>query len=101
MAFTPSNLAVTQLGALKLTIATCDVNTTSGTDIWSSGITDIQSIIPVYQVSNHTTVGHSNTIFAVSWTASSGTVHLIRGLGASSTAFQLLVLSGFVSDMTW
>jgi len=101
MSFTPSNLALTQLGALTLTIATCNANTVSGTDVWTSGITDIQSVIPIYQVHNETTVGASNTVFGVSWTGSSGTIHLIRGAGASSTAFQLLVLSGFATDMTW
>ncbi len=87
--------------SLKLTIAQQDISTASGTDLWVSGIHDIQAVIPTYQVHNEVTVGASNTAFGVSWTGSTGTIHIIRGLGASETAFTVLVVSGFASDMTF
>lgn len=98
MAFTPSNLSIATLGSLKLTIAQSD-NGASGTDYWTSGITDIQAIVPCYITAAPTVT--SETSFVVSWTPSSGAIHIIRDAGLSNTAFQLLVLSGFVSDMTW
>lgn len=97
MSFTPSNLAITQLGACKLTIATQNANTASGTDLWTSGIQDIQAVIPIMTSAPTATI----TTFAVSFTGSTGTIHILRDAGQSNTAFTLLVLSGFASDMTW
>lgn len=100
MSFTPSNLAIASFGTMKLTIATQVSNTASGTDLWTSGIPDIQAVIPIYTADVSAT-GYSSTPFAVSFTQSSGTVHIIRDASNTGTAFTLLVLSGFASDMTW
>ena len=97
MSFTPSNLAITNLGAIKLTVATQNISTASGTDLWTSGIPDIQSIIPIY-TSSLSGGFPTDVSFAVSFTQSSGVVHLLRNNGMSASSFVLLVLSGFVSD---
>lgn len=101
MSFTPSNLAIAQLGSLKLTIATCNVDTVSATDYWISGIPDIQSVIPVYNRTATDAAMLTATYLALSWTQSSGTIHIMRPLEVSSSALTLNVLSGFASDMTW
>ena len=100
MAFTPSNLSIATMGSMKLILATQNASTASGTDLWTSGIPDIQAIIPVYTASVSST-GYSSSPFAVSFTQSSGTVHIIRDASNSGTAFNLLILAGFASDMTW
>jgi len=101
MAFTPSNLSIAQLGTLKLTIANCNVDTVSATDIWTSGIPDIQGVIPVYTRSATDAAMLTATYLAISYTQSSGTIHIMRPLEVSSSALTLYVLSGFASDMTW
>ncbi len=99
MAFTPSNLAIANVGSLKLTIATQVSNTASGTDLWSSGIQDIQAIIPYY-TGDISATGETSTVFAVSFTASSGVIHIIRDASNTGTPFTLLVMSGLAVDMT-
>lgn len=101
MAFTPSNLAIANMGSMKLTIATCNSGTVSGTDLWASGIPDIQGVIPVYLGSQSTLAVNTSVPLSISWTQSSGTIHLVRSLPCSSTALMLYVFSGFASDMTW
>ncbi len=100
MSFTPSNLQTASLGSINLTIATQVASTASGTDIWTSGIPDIQSIIPIYTTSLGTGFP-TDVSFAVSFTQSTGTVHLIRNNGMSASSFVLLVLSGFAVDQTF
>ena len=100
MAFTPSNLAITQLGSCKLTIATIS-NGLSATDYWSSGIPDIQGVIPVYLSTMPDVATGTNTYLAMSWTQSTGTIHIMRPLAVSGTTMVWYVLSGFASDMTW
>jgi hypothetical protein len=101
MAFTPSNLSIANMGSLKLTIAQCNANTVSGTDLWTSGITDIQGVIPVYLGSQPTLAINTSVPLSISWTQSTGTIHIIRALDCSSTGLMLYVFSGFASDMTW
>lgn len=101
MAFTPSNLQEANLGSCKLTIATCNANTVSGTDLWTSGIPDIQGVIPVYLGSQPTLALNTTVPLSISWTQSSGTIHIVRALDASSTALMLYVFSGFATDQTW
>src|SRR4030042_296566 len=100
MAFTPSNLAIASLGSTKLTIATCS-NGVSATDLWTSGIPDIQGVIPVYLTTMPDVSVGTNTYMAISWTQSTGTIHIMRPLAVSATAMTWYVRSGFVSDMTW
>jgi len=101
MAFTPSNLSIANMGSLKLTIAKCDANTVSGTDLWTSGIPDIQGVVPVYFGSQTTLSLNTSVPLSISWTQSTGTIHIVRALDCSSTALMLYVYSGFASDMTW
>lgn len=100
MAFTPSNLSVASMGSCKLIIATQDASTASGTDLWTSGIPDIQAITPVYTTSLSTGFP-TDVSFAVSFTQSTGTIHIIRNNGMSASGFQLQILAGFATDMTW
>lgn len=100
MAFTPSNLAIANLGSLKLTIATC-TNGVSGTDLWTSGIPDIQGVIPVYSASLPDVAVQTNPGIAISWTQSTGTIHIMRALENSTSSLTLYVFSGFATDMTW
>ena len=97
MAFSPTNLSIMSLGSGKLTIATVndDVATVTS-DTWTSGIRDIQSVIP-YCTQASTGTG-TPTGIAVSFTQSSGTIHVYRN---STSAFTLLVISGFAEDLTW
>lgn len=98
MAFTPSNLAIASLGSCQLTIARVNASITSGTNNWASGIPDIQTVWGQYRGA---TTDVSDTSLAVSFTGSSGTIWTIVPLSQSGTSFDLLVLSGFASDMTW
>jgi len=101
MSFTPSNLAIANMGSMKLTIATCNANTVSGTDYWTSGIPDIQGVIPVLLGSQTKVALGTAQPLSISWTQSSGTIHLVSDLENSGTAYMLYVMSGFASDMTW
>lgn len=100
MSFTPSNLSVASLGSMKLIIADQSASTASGTDYWTSGIPDIISVTPIYTTSLSTGFP-TDVSFAVSFTQSTGTIHIIRNNGMSASSFQLLILAGFASDMTW
>jgi hypothetical protein len=101
MAFTPSNLQIANLGSMKLTIATCNIDTVSGTDIWTSGITDVQGVIPVLSQTLPDIASESGSTIAISWTQSTGTIHIMRSTPVSQSALVLYVLSGFAPDMTW
>lgn len=101
MAFTPSNLSIASLGSCKLTIATCNADLVSGTDLWVSGIPDIQGVIPVYTGSQSNISIGTDVAMGISWTQSTGTIHITRSLECSGTAMVLYVFSGFASDMTW
>lgn len=93
MAFTPSNLTVMSLGSGKMTIATIADGGATADDVWSSSITDIQTIIPIRTMDTLTP-----SELAVSYTQSSGTIHIYRN---STAALSLLVISGYGADMTW
>jgi len=89
--FTPSNLQINSMGSSKLTIATINGNILSGTDFWTSGITDIKSIVgSVYGSSD----AMSNTAFSISWTATTGTIHIIKQVSSSTTGLTLWICSG-------
>jgi len=96
--FTPSNLSIASIGSLKLTIARVNASITSGTNYWASGIHDVQTVIGQYLGA---TTDVSATSLAISFTASNGTIHTVVPLSQSGTAYDLLVISGFVTDMTW
>lgn len=98
MSFTPSNLSIATLGSLKLTIARVNASITSGTNNWTSGIPDIQTVTGQYRGA---TTDVSATSLAVSFTGSDGTIWTVIPISQSGTSFDLLVLSGFASDMTW
>ena len=100
MAFTPSNLSIMSIGSGRMIIATSDASTASRTDLWTSGIPDIQAVIPVYTTSLATGFP-TDVSFAVSFTQSTGTIHIVRNNGMSASGFNLLVMAGFSSDMTW
>lgn len=105
MAFTPSNLALAQLGSLKLTIATCNSGTVSGTDYWTSGIPDIIGVLPVLGAGSAGSITdlatQTSSTYAITWTGSTGTIHLMSHLSNSGSGLTLFVLSGFATDMTW
>lgn len=98
MAFTPSNLSIASLGSTQLTIARVDASITSGTNQWSSGMLDIISVWGQYRGA---TTDVSGTSLAISFTGSNGTIWTVVPLSQSGTSFDLYVLSGFASDMTW
>ena len=96
MAFTPSNLSIAQLGSLKITIADINANVVSASDLWTSGIPDIHAVIPIM-----TTFSASSSPLSISYTGTTGTIHIVRILSETTVAIKLLVLSGFATDMTW
>jgi hypothetical protein len=87
-AFTPSNLYVVSLGSAKLSIAEVDEDILSGTNFWTSGIPDIVSVMPA-----------SSSALVVSWTASSGTIHVVNDASLSNTGYVLWVVSGLGQDV--
>lgn len=93
-AFTPSNLYVASIGSLKLTLAKVDASVTSGTNYWASAIPDIVSVHGQYE---RISTDDTATGLALSWTASSGTIHTFVHLSQSATPYTLYVYSGFVS----
>jgi len=94
MSFTPSNLEMINMGSGTMWVAKQNASTASGTDLWTSGIPDIFAVIPVYN-STLATGFPTDTSFGVSWTQSTGTIHLMRNNGTSASAFTLHVFSGF------
>ena len=92
--FTPSNLYVASIGSLKLTLAKVDASITSGTNYWASAIPDVVSIHGQYE---RLSTDLTYTSLAVSWTASSGTIHTMIPLSQSGTPYTLFVYSGFVT----
>lgn len=98
MAFTPSNLSLASLGSCQLTIARVNASITSGTNEWASGIPDILTVTGQYRgLSTDLTY----TSLAISFTGSNGTIWTQIPLSQSGTSFDLLVISGFATDMTW
>ena len=96
MAFSPSNLSLMSIGSGGLMIATVADGAASADDSWTSSMTNIQAVIPI-----HTQVAISSSTtpnFAVTFTASSGTIHIYRD---TTSAFTLLIVTGFVEDLTW
>ena len=96
MAFSATNLSAMSIGSGKLIIATVAEGAASADDSWASSIPDIQVIVPIHTqeaISSSTTPN-----FAVSFTASSGTVHIYRD---TTSAFTLLLITGFAEDLTW
>lgn len=98
MAFTPSNLTIASLGSCKLTIARVNGSITSGTNEWVSGIPDLLTVYGQYR---DATTDATGTSLALSFTGSSGTIWTIVPLSQSGTSFDLNIISGFASDMTW
>ena len=97
MAFTPSNLSIASLGSCRLIIARVNGSITSGTNEWVSGIPDLLTVSSQYR--DATT--NSDTSLSISFTGSSGTIWTVVPLSQSGTSFDLTVISGFASDMTW
>jgi hypothetical protein len=95
--FTPSALTVQSIGSMNMTIAHVNANVLSGTDFWSSGLTDIKSI----QISTWgTPTGTpSNSACAVSWTSTSGVIHITKPLISSGTGAMLWIVSGGPSTL--
>jgi hypothetical protein len=98
MAFTPSNLTLASMGSLKLIIARVNASITSGTNEWLSGIPDILTVSGQYLGA---TTDASGTSLSISFTGSNGTIWTVVPLSQSATAFDLTVISGFGTDMTW
>ena len=96
MAFTPTYIRPVSMGSCLLTIAEC--TTSSGSDLWTSGITDIVSVWhqlgtgPSGSITDLATVTSGN--YAISWTGSSGTIHIMSHLSNSRSNLTLFVLSG-------
>lgn len=91
MAFTPTYIRVASLGSLKLTIAETNGATATASDSWASAIPDIVAILPYWNTSAALTTPTSIT---ASWTASSGTIWIVKEAVNTATAFNILVLSG-------
>ena len=90
--FTPSSLTFQSMGSMNLYMAHVNANVISGTDYWTSGITDIKSIAATtWGVPTGTP---SNSGCAVSWTASTGTIHITKPLISSGTGVMLWVAAG-------
>ena len=98
MAFTPSNLSIASLGSTQLTIARVDGSITSGTNNWNSGMLDI---LTAWGQFRHGSTAATDTSLFCSFTGSNGTVWVTIPTSESGTSFDLLILSGFASDMTW
>jgi len=90
--FTPSSLSVQSMGSTKLTMATINANILSGTDYWTSGITDIKSIVG--SVYGYVPDLSSGSGFSITWTASTGTIHIIKFLASSGSGLMLWISSG-------
>ena len=93
MAFTPSNLYITNMGSVQCTIAKVNASITSGTNNWASGITDI---VAIQCQSQEPYVSGSASALTASYTASNGTIWLTNPLHASGTPFTFFVYSGLV-----
>ena len=91
MAFTPTYVRPTSVGSLKLTIAEVNGATATASDSWASGITDIVAVLPYWNTSAALTTPTSIT---ASWTASSGTIWVVKEAINTATGFNILVFSG-------
>ena len=98
MSFTPSNLSLASMGSTRLTIARVNASITSGTNNWASAIPDILTVTGQYRGA---TTDVSATSMAISFTGSDGTIWVTTPIGQSGTSFDLVVVSGFATDMTW
>ena len=90
--FTPSALTVQSMGYMNLTIAHVNEDTISGTNYWSTGITDIRSIM-VCQRGGTAVVASSNAI-SVTWTQTSGVLHIVSDVSMSNAGYAIWIASG-------
>jgi hypothetical protein len=90
--FTPSSLQITSMGSTKLSIAHINEDIISGTNYWTTGITDIKSCMAMYKGGTLMVASSSNLM--VTWTASTGTIHLINDASYTDTGYILWVISG-------
>jgi len=90
--FTPSSLSVQSLGSMNLTIAHLNQDIMSGSDYWTSGITDIRSIM--CQSWGGPVLVSSTTNHSISWTASNGTIWSMKDRTISDSGFIFWILSG-------
>lgn len=95
--FTPSALTVQSMGSMNLTVAHVNEDILSGTNYWSSGITDIKSVMATMW--GGTALTASSTFVVVSWTASNGTLHLVTDGSQSNTGYIFWILSGGPSTL--
>ena len=91
--FTPSALTTQSMGSMNLTIAHVNEDIISGTNYWTTGITDIRSIMVCAR--GGTALVHSSNALSVTWTASSGVLHIVTtDAGNSNTGYAIWILSG-------
>lgn len=90
--FTPSSLQITSMGSTKLTIGHVNGDIISGTNYWSTGITDIKSVMACMY--GGTAMVASSSVLQVTWTASNGTIHLLNDESITDTGYILWVISG-------
>ena len=81
--FTPSALTVQSMGSMNITIAHVNEDILSGTNYWTTGLTDIRSVQA--QLWGGTALTASSTYLVVSWTQSSGTLHVVTDGSQSNT----------------
>ena len=91
MAFTPSFIRQSSVGSLKLTIAEVNGAVAVASDSWASNITDIVAVFPYW---NSGVAVTTPTSITASWTASSGTVWVVKEAINTATAFNIVVWSG-------
>ena len=90
--FTPSALTVQSMGSMKLTIGHLNEDIISGSDYWTTGITDIRSVM--CQPWGGSPIVASTTGHSVSWTASSGTLWHMKDRTMSDSGYIFWILSG-------
>ena len=90
--FTPSSLQITSMGSTKLTIGHVNSDIISGTNYWSTGITDIKSLM-ICQYGSVPMVA-SSVALQITWTTTDGTVHVINDNSATDTGYIIWIISG-------
>ena len=95
--FTPSALTVQSMGSMNITIAHVNEDIMSGTNYWSTGLTDIRSVMVCNR--GGTALTASSNAMSVIWTQTSGVVHIVADRTNSNTGFALWVLSGGPSTL--
>jgi hypothetical protein len=96
MAFTPTNLKLVSMGSVNCTIAVTNADVVSETDLWTSNIPDI---ITVWGQDTSTGNVISSASCSLSWTASSGTIHIRRDVSNTGSALTLFILSGLAQNV--